>query len=261
MLLGPVFYVFAINPPFEVESEHFVIFILAAFVGWNLLLIVATVLVIIDSVLKIRSGKTRALATDVFVVKLAAIPFFLFNFGLLALLGVMGAAFWFKGGVIILAFVPLEIALTYLAMLSTSVYGWASIARLRRDRVIGTGLTVLYSFLLLIFVTDIVVAILLFGHSRRRPGVALALVFLVLGAALAAVPLLLTDGMGWLGLPGAVVFEGVEWFGIAGLVVIVATIVVGLIRNSRLRRRVAEAGPPEDDVAVAAVEGSIVDKP
>jgi hypothetical protein len=255
MLLGPVFYVFAINPPFEVESEHFVIFILAAFVGWNLLLIVATVLVIIDSVLKIRSGKTRALATDVFVVKLAAIPFFLFNFGLLALLGVMGAAFWFKGGVIILAFVPLEIALTYLAMLSTSVYGWASIARLRRDRVIGTGLTVLYSFLLLIFVTDIVVAILLFGHSRRRPGVALVVVLLVLGALLTVLGFLtpLLDS-----------FPGIEWVGVAGVVVILSTIVIGLVRTSRRRHRVEEVDPSGDEIAVEAVEAveaTVLDKP
>jgi hypothetical protein len=260
MLLGPVIYVFTINPPYDPEPESFLIVVLGGLVGWNLLLVVATVLVIVDSVRKIRAGKTRALATDVFVVKLAAIPFFLFNFGLLVLFAVMGAAFWFKGGVLLLAFVPLEITLTYLAMLSTSVYGWASIARLRRDRVIGTGLTVLYSILLLIFVTDIVVGILLFGHSRRRPGVALSVVFLVLGVALTAVPFLLTDGMGWLGFPG-VDIEGVEWFSVAGLVVIVATIVVGLTRSWRLRRRATEVGRAENELAEEAVEGVVLDKP
>jgi hypothetical protein len=260
MLLGPLVYVFTINPPYDPEPGSFLIVVLGGLVGWNLLLIVATILVIIDSVRKIRAGKTRALATDVFVVKLAAIPFFLFNFGLLALFAVMGAAFWFKGGVLLLAFVPLEITLTYLAMLSTSVYGWASIARLRRDRVIGTGLTVLYSILLLIFVTDIVVGILLFGHSRRRPGVALAIVFLALGVALAAVPFLLTDGVEWLGFPGVVV-EGVEWVGLAGVVVIVATIVISLTRSWRQRRRAAEGGLSEDEGAEEAVETAVVDKP
>jgi hypothetical protein len=50
------------------------------FIGWNVALLVAAGLAIIDSVIKVRKGKTAQLATGVFVVKLAAIPFFVINF-------------------------------------------------------------------------------------------------------------------------------------------------------------------------------------
>jgi hypothetical protein len=255
MLLGAVIYVLLIVFPSLITSDIWWV-ILAALIGWNILLIVATILSIIDGVRKVRAGKTRELATDAFVVKLVAIPFFLLNFAVLALVIVAGFVMLRGGGIVLL---PFGVGLTYLTMIATSVYAWASIARLRRDRVIGTALAVLYSILLLGFVTDIVAGILLFGHSRRRSGTALAVMLLLLGVALAAAPFLLIEGIEWLGLAGVVVTEGVEWFGLAGVVVIVATIVVGLIRNSRLRRRVAEVSPLED--AVAAVEGSIVDNP
>jgi hypothetical protein len=245
MLLGPVVYYFVLAPPFDLRSdtyETYLVLVVSALVGWNLLLLIATILAIVNSVLKIRAGKTRELATDIFVVKLASIPFFLINFALLAMLTVMGAVFWFKGGVLLLTFLPLEITLTYLAMLSTSVYGWAAIVQLRRDRVIGTGLTVLYSIMLVVFVTDIAAAILLFGHSRRRPGVALVVVLLLLGVAL-AVPSFLTEDIPWLGITA----QHIDGLGIAGIVLILATIVVAITRSWRLRRRVASDVPSEDE--------------
>ena len=72
-----------------------------------------------------------------------------------------------RGSVLVLALIAGSVVLTYLTMLSTSVYGWASITVLRRERRIGTVLSVLYTILLFIFVADIVAGILLFAHSRR----------------------------------------------------------------------------------------------
>lgn len=246
MLLGAVIWVLVVIYLVQVGSGDGLWVIPVAVIGWNILLVVATILVIIDSARKIRAGKTRELATDIFVVKIAAIPFFLINFAVLFMVAVVGVAALVAGGIVLVAFVPLEITLTYIAMVATSFYGWASIARLRRDRVISTGLVVLYSILLLVFVTDIVAGILLFGHSRRRPGLALAVVLLVLGVALA--------------VPGFLI-DGLVWLGVAGVVVVVATIVVGFIRTSRLRRRVEELSPTDDEVAVAAAEAAVVDKP
>lgn len=136
--------------------------------GWNVLLLVATVLVVVDSVRKVRAGNTRALATGVFMTKLAAIPFFLINFGIWALAGLAGLGTLVHGiGVFILVTVVVAIVLTYLAMISTSVYGWASVIALRRERSIGIGLAALYTILLFVFVADTVAGIMLFAHTRR----------------------------------------------------------------------------------------------
>ncbi|GHF22668.1 hypothetical protein [Pseudolysinimonas yzui] len=252
MLLGAVIYVLVIKFLGELSRADALWVVPAAFIGWNILVFVTFILVAIDGVRKVRAGKTRQLATDLFVVKLSAIPFFLINFALLAVITAAGTVMLRAAGIVFLAFVPLEVALTYLAMVSTSVYGWASIVQLRRDRVIGTGLTVLYSFLLLIFVTDIVAGILLFGHSRRRPGVTLVVVLLVFGAVLTVLgfftPLLNS-------------IPGIEWVGLAGVVVILVTIVVGLTRSWRLRRRAADIVPPADEAAVEAASGSAGGKP
>jgi hypothetical protein len=70
-------------------------------------------------------------------------------------------------GIALIFVVLISVVLTYLAMVSTSVYGWASVRALRREGRISRGLAVLYSLLLLVFVADIVAGILLFAHSRR----------------------------------------------------------------------------------------------
>ncbi len=136
--------------------------------GWNVLLLVVMILVIIDSVRKVRAGKTRELGTGVFAAKLAAIPFFLINFAIWGLAAFGGTVLLVKGiGIAILAAVAVATVLTYLAMISTSVYGWAAVASLRRERRIGRALAVLYSILLCVFVADTLAGILLFAHSRR----------------------------------------------------------------------------------------------
>lgn len=136
--------------------------------GWNLLLVVVTILVMIDSIRKVRAGRTRELAAGVFVVKLAAIPFFVINFAQMVLIAFIGMVVFVFGGAALVAVAVISIGLTYLAMLSTSVYGWATIAQLRHEGRIDKRRTVLYSILLAVFVADIVAGILLFVHTRRR---------------------------------------------------------------------------------------------
>jgi hypothetical protein len=137
-------------------------------IGFNALLSIVTIFVTIDSVRKVRAGKTRELATDVFVVKLTAIPFFVINFGVGAMAGLFGAVTLIHGiGMVFVAAVAIGTVLTYLTMLSTSIYGWASVIRLRREGQISRFLVVLYTILLFVFVADTVVGILLFVHYRR----------------------------------------------------------------------------------------------
>ncbi len=141
--------------------------ILFTVIGWNVLLFIVTILVIIDSVTMIRKSNTSVLATSVFVVKLAGIPFFLMIGLLLVLLLFGGMLILAVGGVALIAAGWIGLVLTYLALLPTSVYGWASVIQLRRDRIIETPLVVLYSILLAVPVADVVVGILLFVHYRR----------------------------------------------------------------------------------------------
>lgn len=208
---------------------------IAVVVGWNLVVLVVAVLVLVDSVLKIRAGRTRQLATGVFLVKLVAIPFYLVNYALMLLVvvGVLALSIHAIGIFLIPFVTPIVVVgtiLTYVLLLSTSIYGWAALARMRRERTIGTGLTVLYALLLLVFVVDIAVAVMLFGHSRRRAGTALVVLLLTVGAmlvALWAIPFVLGIDRN---------FDALAWIGIGGGVIIIATIAGALIRRSKPRR-------------------------
>ena len=129
-------------------------------------------------------------------------------------------------------------------MLSTSIYLWAAIARVRRERMIGTGLTVLYAIMSFLFVTDIAASVLVFGHSRRRPRLALVLLLLSAGAVILGEgiwDLLGTsgDGAGALDDPISMLFWIVPVA--VGFAVIVATGIVSLIRRSTLRLEAEQA--------------------
>jgi hypothetical protein len=148
--------------------------------GWNALLLIVTGLVIIDSVRKVRARRTRDLARDLFLVKLASIPFFLINFVVLTTIAFLGSSLLTLGAAYgdptdfdysavggLVAAAAIAIGLTYLAMLTTSTYGWPTISQLRRDGRIHPGLAVLYRVMLLVFVADVAAGILLYVHSGR----------------------------------------------------------------------------------------------
>ena len=159
-------------------------------------------------------------------------------------------------GILLLPFVvPIVIAgtiLTYLLLLSTSIYGWAAIIQLRRERSIGTGLTVLYALLLLVFVVDIAGAVMVFGHSRRRAGTALVVLLLTVGAALVAIWAVLFD-------PDRG-FDLFAWIGVGGGATIVATITIALIGRSRLRGRRLDVEPVATDEPAATLDPAEPDR-
>jgi hypothetical protein len=197
--------------------------------AWNLLLLIVTVTVIVDSIRKVRAKKTRALVTDVLVVKLASIPFFALNYFVLAFLFVGGAFILLFGGMVLWVVVAIGSGLTYLAMLSTSIYVWAAIAQLRRERIIGTLLTILYAIMSLVFVADIAAGIMLFGHSRRRPRLALVVVLLSTGLSMIASGIVAFEFE--LDLTGIVSIALV----IAGFIVVLATAIVSVVKRSSLK--------------------------
>jgi hypothetical protein len=231
---------------------------------WNLLLLIVTVIAIVDGTRSLRAGKTRQLATDGMVVKLISIPFFISNFLVLAevfvtggitLIVLIGFALW--------VVVAVGIGLTYLTMLSTSIYLWAAIARLRRERVISTGLTVLYVILSLLFVTDIAATVLVFGHSRRRPRLALAVLLLSTGGVFVAVGVwtlvgLFEDGTGFGWSLASFYLQWVIPMGI-GSVMILATVVVCAVKRAALKLEAQQAAarrtPKEVDAPDSVLAG------
>jgi hypothetical protein len=241
MVVGAVMYtlIFAF---FDDLNTYYTIqwnFVIAG--AWNLLFLVATVIAIVDSIRRIRAKKTRQLATDALVVKLAAIPFFILNYVMLVFLFFLGGAALLFGGPLLWVVVAVGSGLTYLAILSTSVYVWAAIAQLRRDRIIGTRLTVLYAILSLIPVTDVAASVLLFGHYRRRPRLALVAILLSIGLLALVFGLIITSVNPAFKTGYDPITLGGYILAIVGMAVILPTAVVSIVRRSTLRAEAQRA--------------------
>lgn len=229
---------------------------------WNLLLVIVVVVAIVDGVLRLRAGKATQLATNALIVKLISIPYFILNFYVLAVVFVGGGVTLIIGiGVALWVVVAVGIALTYFTMLSTSIYLWAAIARLRRERIIGTGLTVLYAILSFLFVTDIAAGVLVFGHSRRRPRLALVQLLLSAGAVILGFGIwdllgTIADGAGALDDPVSMLFWIVPVaFGVA---VILATGIFALIRRSTLQLEAEQAAAARASMGTDTSESLVV---
>jgi hypothetical protein len=240
MLLGALMWVaigaFGSNLATNTDIQWFLVIAGA----WNLLLIIVTivvVVVVVDSIRKIRAKKTQLLATDVLVVKLAAIPFFALNFVALLMLTIFGAGMFLFGGLVLWVVAGVGIGLTYLAILSTSVYAWAAIAQLRREGIIKPWLAVLCAILSLIPVTDTATGVLLFGQARRRPMLALVIVMLSFALTFASVVLGLYSYFNQLGGGGSALWMyGFGWIGIVGVVALLAAMVGTVALLPALRR-------------------------
>ena len=239
---------YEINASYEGSESAGLLWIPFAIIAVEILLLfVAAIITIVDSIRKVRAGKTRQLATDAMVVKLASVPFFLVSYSITTLffLGgfltfiVGGAALWIVGSIIG--------GLTFLTTLSTSIYAWAAIVQLRRDRIIGTVLTVVYAILSLVPGTDVAAGVLLFGHYRRRPRLALVMVLISAGLIVTGFGLL---GFLTLGVPydGNLIAIGpiiVLSIGIGIILVTVAVAsavsIVSIVRRSALRKAVRQS--------------------
>jgi hypothetical protein len=242
MILGAAMYVIVVMLNYRLDGDDIVNVNLLVAGAWNLLLFVATVIAIIDAIRTARAKRTSGLATNAMVVKLVSIPFFILNYLVLALVLIVGTGMIIFGGAALWIVVAIGSVLTYLTTLSTSVYVWAAIAQLRRERIIGTGLTVLYGILSLIFVADIAAGVMVFGHYRRRPR--LTLVVLLLSCGL----LTLAFGVTGLFIFGPTLDYDSNPFGlpayglvIVGIAVILPTGIVALVRRPALRNEAQRA--------------------
>jgi hypothetical protein len=256
LLLGSAIYVGFIVFVLQLDDSSgddgsFDLWILVCVGIWNILMFAATIIAIVDSVRGVRAQLTRRLAVDAMVAKLVAVPFFLLNFAFLFFLFEFGLiTAWMGIGFVAWIVVAIAAGMTYLTMLSTSVYVWATIAQLRKQRIIGTGLTVLYAILSLLFVMDIAAALLLFAHSRRRPRLGVVWLFIGTGIALVALGILdyFTNFFDTVFFVVGVLNKdyGVPWLEwgvptVLGLVAILITGVIALVRRSSLHREAQAA--------------------
>ena len=255
LLLGALMYVALILFSGDLTSSSNLQWILVIAGAWNLLFLIMTVLVVIDGIRRIRAEKTQELATGVLVVKLAAIPFFVLNFVVLGVLALGGALVFLFGGMVLLVGVAVGIGLTYLAMLSTSVYSWAAIALLRREGVIKPWLAAMYTFFSLVFVLDTVAGVLLFGHARRRPTLALGIVLLSFGVGSAVAGVVIDQTMGWDPDYGV---NGFTWISVVGMVILLVAVGVSLLLIPALRREARHLAPAEEGTIASATPDRVL---
>jgi hypothetical protein len=206
---------------------------------WNLLVLVAAVLTIVDSVRKVNSNVSGELAGSAMMTKLASFPFVMVNF-----VGLMGAFFssfglLLFGGPVLWVIVPIVGVLTYLVGLTTSVYGWAAITQMRRERKLSVALTVVFTILLLLPPADTVVGVLLF--RRRRPRLALLAVMLTIGVLLIAGGSLLWSMTTWYAYGAEPVVLASIIVAVVGFALILAISIVSIVRRSALRTEAEEA--------------------
>jgi hypothetical protein len=211
---------------------------------WNLLVLIAAVVTIVDCVLKVRAKASRRLAADAMITKLSSVPFFVLNFLGIAAAYAASFAIILFGGPVLWVILPFVITMSYIVGLSTSFYGWAAIIQMRRERSLSKVLTVVFAILLLVPLADAVIGFLLFG--RRRPRLALVVALLTAGVLSTVVGLLISS----LDIYPNSGFEldgiGVAGFIVAGigLTVILGTGIVALARRDSLRTERREAALP-----------------
>jgi hypothetical protein len=211
---------------------------------WNLLVLIAAVVTIVDCVLKVRANSSRRLAANAMMTKLSSVPFFVLNYLGLAAAFIGSFAILLFGGPVLWVIVPFVGTMTYIVGLSTSFYGWAAIIQMRRERSLSKVLTVAFAILLFVPLADTVIGVLLFG--RRRPRLALIVALLTVGVLLTPVGLLLSaldfypDGsyeLDGFGVAGFIV-AGI------GLIVILVTGIVALAHRTTLRIERRDASLP-----------------
>lgn len=158
---------------FGVDDEHVLDHLMfPIWLGWLAIYAIAAVIALVDAILRLSRRDLDGLQRATTVVKLGGIPFFVVNFVLLGLGGLVLSMMAVGGAIGILLIVG-----TYLVMLPTSVYGLACLLLLLRDRAVGPGFFTVHVILHLMFVVD-VVSTLVVAHRAR----------LVLSAARPATP-------------------------------------------------------------------------
>lgn len=143
----------ALVTPFGLDSgEVFNDYVIQALGGWIALYAIATAVAVWDAVRLVKARDLARLRRAALVVKIVAIPSFVLNF--------LAAAVIVLAGTLVVGFgpivAPIFVALTYLVLLPTSIYGFACLILLRRFGTISSTFLTVNVLLHLMFVVDII---------------------------------------------------------------------------------------------------------
>ena len=134
--------------------------------AWIALLVLSVILLIVDAALLLRRSNFHRLVRSMLEVKLAAIPYFIVNFLILAAV-MVGVIVGSRGFGIILVWVPF--ALTYVVFLPTSIYSFAVLLFAHRYHLLRSGGFVVHVLLQFVFVLDLLGTATLWAKCRRYP--------------------------------------------------------------------------------------------
>lgn len=251
ILMGGVAAGVGLSRPFPIDEPRDLIVVFAVLGAWGAIHVVAATFVVVDAVRLARRRDLDGLQRAANFVKLIAIPGFMLNFVALALLAgaatVFGARDRAELGLVGPAMAVLFVFLTYLVFLPTSAYGVACLVLMKKDRVIGRAFFGVNMALHLLFVVDVLSAIVvvevarhLLGTARAPKRVARNLLtgVLLVGSVLASVWLVLVVITLLLGSPGAMVGRTIAALTLASPLECVLLVLVPIVPVVTLRASV-----------------------
>ncbi len=145
------------------SDDTFWLLLIVLYALWFLVFIGSLVRLIAGSIKELRNNDTKALIASVKLLKLASIPYFIINFALCAIIGLLFVVVSRGLGLI---FLPIPVVLTWLTMLSTSMSSLFLLAALRKNRAATAGYVMKHAILQLFFVIDIISALFIVKRAR-----------------------------------------------------------------------------------------------
>lgn len=130
-----------------------------------LLFVVAVALLLQGSIIEFRAHDLGALRRSMRVMKFGMVPFFVVNFLHLLLVS------WFLVGLTLgsgIVFFWFPIVITYLVFWPTSLYGFAYLMHLYRDRKLSAGFYAIHTLLHFLFVADVASTWILLMQTPRE---------------------------------------------------------------------------------------------
>lgn len=158
--------------PVAIDDPTRLLVVLAALAGWGVGYAVIAAFVVADAVRRVRLRDLDGLQRGANFVKVTGIWFFLANFVALTLLsgvaaGIAATAGYGLYGTLV---IPLSVAATYLVFLPTSAYGIGCLVLMNRDGAIGRAFFGINLALHLLFIVDVISAVLVVEFARHVLG-------------------------------------------------------------------------------------------
>jgi len=156
------------------ENDQFPVLLLTVLGTCFILLIVAGIFNLVSAVELFRKEEYNKLRSEMLLLKLGFIPFFVAEYAIFIAmaLGFSFLAVFFiwtvVGPVIFIMMVVIAAVMLYTIMLISSVYGIAFVSLLRKEKIISTGMLILYNVFQLIPVADLIITIVLLSKYRKE---------------------------------------------------------------------------------------------